>query len=359
MPIQPSASEQPSKDPTVEAANSQNIRSFGVGCFHFGIRNRPAEALTPQDYVAKLKEFLSKYPNIEFIRCTPEVYSSSHIDGDLDDEGSIQSGDGISPWPCHWTLTFRLNLPALMQQALLEEEYPLESEKFDIVIVYEEDFPVAFVEGVECKLESPSTAVVLCRRYLEKYDKKDSEIEFQFIGPSPFHADFFVAFNGGRKRGKFETESTPGYDKIKIAAQKAQIPSAQAPYLLGLYHVISLELGIYYNTIQARNRLNDQWYGIEGVLDELVNQARNSISRIWRKYNYRWRSALEEVALEIISFKLLSDREYKHICSSKEGIAERYQLGNLLSYTEEEVQAFQEYPIQDLTKIVETLERRL
>ena len=93
-------------------------------------------------------------------------------------------------------LEFTIDIPERIQNEIWETGWGrpknIEARKFRISVHYRGELPVAFVSGVDANLTNPSDAVVLIRRYLEKYKPDESAVEFQFLGPSPFHADFYV-----------------------------------------------------------------------------------------------------------------------------------------------------------------------
>src|SRR5260370_36744481 len=71
-------------------------------------------------------------------------------------------------------------------------------ETFHVKVVYEGSMPVTYIHYTlkggedEARNYSPSTAVVVVRKFLEEKLDGHPTVLFQMLGPSPFHADIFI-----------------------------------------------------------------------------------------------------------------------------------------------------------------------
>lgn len=143
-------------------------KAFGVGCFHFGLKN--TDGYNVQTYVTSLTNYLKRVPNIEELKVSDLRYTSGReVYSWLDTEGEITSGHGIYPWPTNWSIDFKLNLSALTQKSVVPFMEPLKATKFSVKVVYDGAFPVAFVETNDIQLRKPSDAVVIVRKYMEQH----------------------------------------------------------------------------------------------------------------------------------------------------------------------------------------------
>lgn len=200
--------------------------SFGVGCLHFGFSGRALEGeYNPKQYVDDVRDFLSTYPNVEKIQA-PDL-ESTMAKGEsfqFDDRGEIACGYGITPWPRNWLLEFTIDVPERIQNEIWESFWRrprnIEARKYRVSIHYAGELPVAFVSGVDGNLTQPSEAVVLIREYLIKYKPDGSSVEFQILGPSPFHADFYIEES---TNNEFRYDKRAGYDAVFFPIPRRKI----------------------------------------------------------------------------------------------------------------------------------------
>lgn len=94
-------------------------------------------------------------------------------------------------------------------------------ETFHVKLMYDNTMPVVYihysVDGRknEARRLSQSTAIVYVRKYLEDKLNDHPTVEFQMLGPSPFHADILldepeVDSNGNTDRSGQEDLTEPG-----------------------------------------------------------------------------------------------------------------------------------------------------
>lgn len=332
-------------------------RSFGVGCFHFGLDDAPEEdVLKPQDYVAKVRSHLSRYPNVEEVSIEPYRYSAGlEFVAEADSDGDIAHGLGVRPCPADWSYNFRLNLPLRLQRELLGDERSLEAEQIVVTLRYAGEMPVAIVEGHEAYFASPSTAVVLVRRYLEQYSPTDTGVSFRYLGPSPFHADFFV--KPGSSDGSFEVAITeqPGYDDVEFSFGG----NLKHSDLVGFaHHIAATELGVYYWAIQNRNRLTRDWSDISEEINRLVERAQKPRAWFRFKYGRTWRANIDNASLDLAGFKLRADEVVTSTTETLDRLSRREKLDHLRKYADAELAGLRQFAIQDFSQILSLLERR-
>jgi len=179
--------------------------AIGIGCLWFGIVGDEDDAeldFEPKTHLQNIKEALESVDNVSDVEVDGDTRYSSFSWAEDDDEG----GEAI-PLFTDAFVSFSIFLPDR-----LKEKYgvgrglgPVDVEYFQVLTIYERGLPVTYVtydiESPKDKLRqhSPSTAVVFIRKYLEEKLADNTNISFNVIGPSPFHADFFV---GAAKEGK-------------------------------------------------------------------------------------------------------------------------------------------------------------
>ena len=173
--------------------------SFGVGCFHFAPRQMSPENFSRDVFVADLKMSLESINSVKDVSIEGfEWFSGGDasfvLDGPAYMADSIGEGPGLFPHAVTSTIQFEIFIPMRLQRELLETSDPMtNNESFRVTIYYLDYFPVTLVRGVEQHTTDPSHAVVLVRRFLETEfsNGKELPIDFQSLGPSPFHTNFF------------------------------------------------------------------------------------------------------------------------------------------------------------------------
>jgi hypothetical protein len=337
-------------------------RSFGVGCFHFELEDaRDDELINPKAYADRLRAHLAQYPNVEEVsiepfRASAELGFEAARDGD---DGDIAWAVGVRPWPVNWTFSFRLNIPLRLQRELLRmpfgDDRSLEAERLDVALHYADNMPVAIIEGHEEYLSRPSTAVLLVRQYLEQYAPAGTGVRFRFMGPSPFHADFYVKFGGPEGTFEVNIEELQGYDDVDYVAGS----DFDAAEVIGYAHESTAkELGVYYKLMQSRNRLMREWHELSQSIDELVEQAHRRSGWLAFKYGPWWRARLDRASLELVRFKLRADEVVTDAVSALDELAKKKTLDDLRKYSDAETARLRQYAVQDFSEMLALLERR-
>ena len=192
------------------------MRAFGVGCFHFSIKDNIEHEITIQNYIDEVVKTLKK------LTTASDVIVS--FDEDIKDEKidttppnpRIRSGESCYPDIPFLNFSFKLYIPSRIQAELIglsEQHLDTTTENFKITIQHEWHGPVSYVECLSAREDcDPSTAVQVVREYLEKEILKiESFLEYDFLGPSPFHAKFYL-----RKNSKNQTSEHPKFELNEI-----------------------------------------------------------------------------------------------------------------------------------------------
>ena len=289
------------------ASSNPPHASFGVGCFHFGlISHNNEEEFNPSKYVEDVQKFLSSYPNIEDIEISaPVSYRVTQYYSELDEDGEISSGIGIYPWITNGLIKFKANIPARVQEDLwqgipiIKRTAPTES--YIIVIVYNFEFPVAIVSGADHVISKPSDAVVVIRKYLEKYAPKDSNVQFQFLGPSPFHANFFVEESTDFT---FDIDKQYGYHRVSFGVPPAADSREFKQVLSGIECEIVKELGLYYKFIQARNYFDNRWNKYTNEVSLALDIIKKDRSFIRKIIEFGAHPKFDSLSIDLIDFEI-------------------------------------------------------
>jgi len=168
--------------------------AIGVGCFWFTTALvRLSTPYTIAQHFADLRAALEALDNVSDV----EIQKPSHyvMDTELDlSQADIRTSD--EPLAVDGSIQFELYLPIRVQQNYGFER-SLGVDRFRVLVTYQYHSPLTLVyfdapdnEGFDDL--DPSTAVVIVRRFLEEKFLNHQTVRFNSLGPSPFHADFFL-----------------------------------------------------------------------------------------------------------------------------------------------------------------------
>jgi hypothetical protein len=292
-----------------------NMMHFGVGCFHFAPRKLGNLSISVEQYVAQV------------IKALEGVKSISDIDYDYDKDltppgttfwlgkdepmPDIAEGPGFLPAFDFWSLSFRIHIPLRVQ---LELSKPMGhtvrtgTDSFKVNMMPTFYHPVAFVECVKPKdKSSPSDGVFILRKYLEQEFAKNEALQFQFLGPAPFHADFdlqsatskYVRVLTPERPFYCEVASQEGYDQVHFYYHSQSFKN-ESDAMEMLFDRISEELGLYYAGRALENQESNQWNALQKSSSEAFDIASQQglgglLGRLFRS-GYLLRRAVSHIA---------------------------------------------------------------
>ncbi|MFO1153244.1 MAG: hypothetical protein U1E42_06210 [Rhodospirillales bacterium] len=247
------------------------MKAFGIGCFWFG---RKAEAHDHQamvgtEHLAAVRRALEAIPNLNNV----EIIEPEHM---LWHESEWEQ-EGQEIYPIDLIIKFNVYLPKRVQDQLFPiRDSQTDTEYFEVFIYYGYYAPVSYISyNTDDQLFArPSDSVVIIPNYLEKEFARTSEnVTFNFLGPIPFHADFWLE---GEERGTVENflftnlgDSGVGYSSITVKYRSNQFISIDSAWMLFIrstYHHIDY----YYNAVRQRNDIINVNTEIQDKLDQLL-----------------------------------------------------------------------------------------
>lgn len=344
-----------------------NEISFGIGCFHFSPREISSENFSGDDFIGKLRESLESINNIKEIMIDGfKWFSGGDFVGKhpIYDCKNIQDGPGLFPHAINSRVQFEIFIPTRIQKELLDDSYrDTKNENFQITINYLDHFPVAVVRGLDQTIMQPSNSVVLIRRFLEKElgEQKNLPVEFQSLGPSPFHADFFLRMeilNNPEKIEEISCEKIhlPGYDDIIIHTKEKE-GSLDNLKDKAIERLLS-ELSYFYFLVQSNNLNQHIWVEVEESVENL-KQSLSDKRLLSRAINViKTRNHLDSAFLNIADLEMgMLDIKQKYLRWKKE-IATLHDQIFLEDYLESEVMSGMEFPTNHMLQIVQLCESR-
>ena len=314
--------------------------SFGIGCFHFGVKKIPPFKFEGSEYINKLRTTLQSISNIDNISiyCDEEFENSST---DVTEElPNISKGVGLFPKPLFMDIEFQLYIPYRIQAQLLEQtglKQEIEfletfTEKFKVSIHYTYDLPVAFVEPINPSQKGTSSeAVIIVRKFLihEFESSKSDYIQFEWLGPSPFHADCYIQSGetpGDNERNwEFEVKrlSQRGYDTIIFYFNPIIFAKAEEAKE-AIIEEIQDELGFFYSLEQIEVEKMYDWEEIQDSVDQLISIQREKGIKGFLKKMFTCSKHINEAFISIAEFESnelfhrnIILRHYRNIYSDK------------------------------------------
>lgn len=257
-----------------------NKLSFGIGCFHFGVRGTPPVRFGGSEYLKELTQALEAIPNLDHIGvdCDDEFKDwSLDVTGELP---SLEEGPGLFPKPWHMRIDFEVYIPLRVQAELCKGVSRVRTftERFKVSIHYTYHLPVTVVESVNPSQRGrPSTAVVIVRRFLERElnTSESGYIKFESLGPSPFHANCYI--EPGDPQGDNDvdwdvwSERIPrrGYDDILFYYNEVAFANEEEVRNAVIEEILD-ELGFFYRVVQTQNARMSAWGRVEGLVGQLI-----------------------------------------------------------------------------------------
>ncbi len=293
-----------------------NSLAFGVGCFHFGLNRSAPFDFDGKTYLTELEASLRSINNVKSveIKYSDQLRATKlHIEHPHE-----QIGEGTNWFP-YWgymLVRFELHIPSRVQAELagVENESALETftEDFRVDIKHVYHSPVAIIRPIDPKGKCrPSQGVEVVRKLLEvEFGRTGTNgTRFEYLGPSPFHADFYIEFSPdtGFKSAAFKAFRTPslGYAETTFYADPNLFDTLEEAEH-ALLSEIGSEFDLFYYSEQMRIEEMNSWQEVEAKVRGLVQAQRPSA--FWKRVRQAFRlpRLLSEAYAGILEFEALS-----------------------------------------------------
>jgi hypothetical protein len=327
-------------------------------------REAPYE-LSAKEFAADLKFFLDSVPAISniVITCKNEdakvqIKSPSH---------KFLDSFAFPPFASNVKLSFQLYIPARVQEELLR---PLRMrvlsnpcETFQIYVQPEYHAPVTFVEPLHAKKPfRPARSVVIVREYLKKHAPKDNvHIEFDSLGPSPFHAHFYLAPQKRRSKSNehlFNVNliETRGYDHIFIT----YAPQDFLDFDQVKWRFISNaadELNVFYATRIRQSKAIDLWHKVQKELDQVIEND-NTKPTVKLLRSFRRGKHLKLLFSKIAELESLTIRLTEFVSFAFARIYVKHEENLFQPILQKEINRMPKFPIKPIIELASFLEER-
>lgn len=296
------------------AKDTKTVSSFGAGSLIFKVHSEKVETL--ENHISRFVEELRRVPGIENVSIKPDPLCYKEI---FPNNGVVNLS--------FLNLEFEIDLSA--------GDFCKEGEnKFYFVSRMQYDSILTFVFP-RFETNNPSDSIYRVREHIKSFI--NSPYELDVLGPSPFHADFFI-----EKTNFFNVslEKTHGYDKVLVYVMS----NSDRDIVEELYKNLSYEFDVFYLLRNIDSAHIELW----GEVQNLVSRAIGKPSFFsWRfedqfyfRHNYLGKAirSLAEFEAHSIYSKQLAERRYSQVYSVNSGY--------LSFYLNEEIKENYQYPIK-------------
>jgi len=343
--------------------------AVGVGCFNFGIRARTSDTLDFKAYLDQIKTTLEALPAIGEVSIEPSPDVVENGDVEVPKQlPRLDQGEGCFPGlPYQTRIEFSLFIPVRMQRELNPFAETGLGEHFKVQMVagwY--GFPIAFVEPQEPTDEAePSAAVAIVRNFLQQQlnEKNTGSLAFQYLGPSPFHADVYIFDRSTRETNSddvFTVEYVPrrAYDTILIGMNLSDSRRREAAIASFIDAALD-ELNLFYDIVQDHAARLTKWHSISHSINDLSvllkgHGMRAAIARL-----RRLSKAINDVTISLAEFQA-------DVIEKTDSIREHYtnvyrpdrRRPFFKPFVDREMQERQTYPVRELSELIRFAEAR-
>jgi len=326
-------------------------KAFGVGCFHFGYKKPVPFEFQSSSYVREVKETLGLLTSISEIRASFDENTSyaANVEEEIQ---SLREGE-FFPEISFFQLDFTVFIPVRVQHEMFPGEdldEQIGTETFEVSMRHGFHGPLAFVECIQptdrC---DPASAVRLIRDYISReFSKLSSPVTFEFIGPSPFHASFFVKEEETAAEGvQMKEIEQRGYNEILFVHNKS-ISSEDA--LEFVYDELSHELDLFYAIQRTEVQMMHAGHELLSEWESLKEAAAKHPPMINVRERFRLHRAARNLVLKALSLQAEFDIRKRGV---SEAVAGTYKKGvprYVEHYNRDNSEELPTYPIESIVQ---------
>ena len=299
--------------------NTEQKIFFGLGCFHFGYYPKSTIDPSGADYVKDLRNTLKKITNIEDININVEEHFNSIKIKAEENFCAIDQGFDFFPFPqCDLHVQFTLFIPDRVQKELTAESLYHSSgcERFLVDIEYTYFFPITVVRAINPSENfDASEGVFLTRKFLEDCLAcgKDSTIQFESLGPSPFHSNFTLSPAHAISGEKFRYERHPShaYDSHIFKYNTSYFDSIDEAFEELLFNLEG-QVGLFYQITHSSMLHNQNWVEYYNQVQTIIKQHKTKgFKAFWLK-TFRAQENIHDAMIDLAQIESFDlDIKYK------------------------------------------------
>ena len=357
----------------VNSTDNKSKSSFGIGCFHFGMKEG-ATSFQGTKYIREIKRILESIPSVDNVNIKYDFLLEEHVIKHIEKASRLDETLGCFPNPLRLDVFFDVSIPKRIQSQLLKpfsigNDLP---EKFSVSIFYTYHLPVAFIRPINPPEKyDPAHSVVIVREFLKSELKKISSdyIIFETLGPSPFHADCYIQLFRKPSLNKIRENTYNidvayysdikhylGYDRIIFYASHTRFKNLTYAQNF-IMHEIQNELGFFYSIVQWRNFQSYRWDSIQLNMHNITASKSDTFRA--RIGNFFTRKDIVKETLNLliefrgmnINFRWFYQKYFRNIYPLPS-------FGHFQKYIREEFEDRPNYPVKEASDLINFYENR-
>ncbi len=341
------------------------VISFAVGSFFFAPDGPFPYDFTGRDHMNRIRAALEHLANVNEVELE---YSP-----EFDDKQMILTealpviGERLdySPSPTYMTLDFRLDLPMRLQQELspwrfVGQPVDTKTEHFHVSIRQKFHASVAFITLIDPgRSPSPSTAVAILREFLTKAFADTEHLRFDCLGPSPFHADFFIRPSRQADEERPFTclrTTREGYDRITYRYNGADFDTIDEARD-HIFDAIDNAFDFVYHLQQVEAHDLVQFDEITDLVTLLVElEKEKGLTGFWKRF--RSTSVRSDALMKLADFE--AEQVYRQVPTMRtyRQITRQEDAACILSDIDELTQRPMRWPVEQTERLLQLFERR-
>ncbi len=331
------------------------MKYFAIGCFHFSIKKDIKCSIS--QYIQEIEIALNLLPSIsELVISYNEDEDDSIIDCSYTGDSPLNNCGIFCPRIEDLNIDFNIYIPYRIQKTLLG--YTMDTENF-IVRMRDAYFaPFTIVECVNGSTNDASSAVVLIREFIvNEFSKLQLKINFEILGPSPFHADCTLSLASGIpiENKDCSTEellfdvsikTKRGYDEISFLYRIGD--TDEDNIMDTIAQEISNEIGFFYYVIAEERQRSLRWEILMGDIMHLLEV--DNIPR-YKKILKKYKN-IKNIIQDIVFFKAFYLASVNSISSHYRAIyKDGLQTNYFKDYIDNEIKDMSVYPVDDIYQL--------
>ncbi|MEH3918802.1 hypothetical protein [Enterobacter asburiae] len=338
------------------------MQAFGVGSFHFSIDfSKAPENLTIDMFVNEIGRVLESIQSVSDLEVDYDedmTPPDAIINSDFFEQHDC-APDAIFPFIHFFEVNFTLTLLKTYQRKLLGyssvNDESTSTDLFDVNINYDYQTSLAIVKIANSNRKSSgANAIQVVREYLAaEFKVANTFVTFEFLGPSPFHANFYISHDDSLNSYKVNLIEDVGYDDIEIILGKDDGSSGLSQESRFMIDFKS-ELDTFYGCVTARNWFMHRWYAIREGINELEKYQNRRFSPF---FYFQKRKLISNILLELWMFnndKIDSENEI----SSYHTKFPYHRDGVIKNFIDKEIKNSPKYSIKETIELVQFFEQK-
>ncbi len=338
------------------------MQAFGIGSFHFSLDfSKAPVSLTVDEFVREVRRVLESIQSISDLELNYDedmTPPDSLINLDYF-KNDCSPPDAVFPFIILFEVKFTLTLLKTFQNKLLGYAGGYDNESstdlFDVQINYNYQTALVMVKiANSSRRSSGASAIQVVREYLRaEFKMANSFVTFNVLGPSPFHANFYITQDDSLDSNTVNLVEEIGYDVIEIILGREDESAG-----LGQEDRFMIdfrgELDTFYECITVRNWFSFRWFEIKEKISTLEFYQNRRFSPL---FYFQKRKLISDILLDLWNFN--NDKiEAENGILSNHSKFSYHRDGVIKNFIDKEIKNSPKYSVKETIELVQFFEQK-